>query len=62
MEDFLPRELRKSSMRAVMIEDLDDAALHGSSGRANSVGFNLWHVARQVDWLQPQIARTRGED
>jgi len=45
-----------------VIEDLDDAALRERSGRANSIGFNLWHIARWADWLQAQIAMTRGED
>ncbi len=45
-----------------VIEDIDDAALRARSGRANSVGFNLWHIARWADWLQAQIARTHGED
>ena len=45
-----------------VIEDLDDAALRERSGRANSIGFNLWHIARWADWLQAQIAGTRGED
>src|SRR5439155_3795249 len=44
-----------------VIEDLDDAALHERSGRANSIGFNLWHIARWADWLQAQIGGTRGE-
>ena len=45
-----------------VIEDLDDAALRERSGRSNSVGFNLWHIARWADWLQAQIGGTRGED
>lgn len=45
-----------------VIEDLDDAALRERSGRSNSVGFNLWHIARWADWLQAQIAGTRGLD
>ncbi len=45
-----------------VIEDLDDAALRARTGRSNSVGFNLWHIARWADWLQAQIAGTRGLD
>src|SRR2546425_4164582 len=45
-----------------VIEDLDDAALRERSGRANSIGFNFWHIARWADWLQAQINGTRGED
>src|SRR6267143_126361 len=45
-----------------VIEDLDDAALRERSGRSNSIGFNLWHIARWADWLQSQIAETRGLD
>ena len=45
-----------------VIEDLDDASLRERSGRSNSVGFNLWHIARWADWLQSQIAGTRGLD
>ena len=44
-----------------VIEDLDDAALRERSGRANSIGFNVWHIARWADWLQAQIAGTHGE-
>ena len=43
-----------------VIEDLDDAALRERMGRANSIGFNVWHIARWADWLQTQIAVTRG--
>ena len=45
-----------------VIEDLDEAAFRERSGRANSIGFNFWHIARWADWLQAQISGTRGED
>ena len=45
-----------------VIEDLDDAAFRERTGRANSIGFNFWHIARWADWLQAQIAGTRGLD
>ena len=45
-----------------VIEDLDDAAFRERTGRANSIGFNFWHIARWADWLQAQINGTRGED
>jgi hypothetical protein len=35
----------------------DEAAFHKASGTANSIGFNLWHVARWDDSLFPQMAK-----
>ena len=34
----------------------DEAAFHKAAGTANSIGFNLWHVARWDDSLFPQMA------
>jgi len=34
----------------------DESAFHKAAGTANSIGFNLWHVARWDDSLFPQIA------
>jgi len=33
----------------------DESAFHRPAGTANSIGFNLWHVARWDDSLFPQI-------
>lgn len=35
----------------------DDATVHKAAGTANSIGFNLWHVARWDDSLFPQMAK-----
>lgn len=38
-----------------VVEDLDEAQLAARVGRATSIGFNLWHIARWDDWLQATI-------
>src|SRR3954468_15182300 len=34
----------------------DESTLHKAAGTSNSIGFNLWHVARWDDSLFPQMA------
>src|SRR3954471_4026993 len=34
----------------------EESTLHNAAGTANSIGFNLWHVARWDDSLFPQMA------
>src|ERR1700741_4070139 len=33
----------------------DESAFHKPAGTANSIGFNLWHVARWADSLSPRL-------
>lgn len=63
------RRYRRTHDRLLsVVGDLSDDQLRRRLGRTNSIGFNLWHVARWADHLQsilsvstPELRRRVGE-
>jgi hypothetical protein len=61
MSEFVLEQVRVGYRRTHeaiidVASQVDEGALHRPAGTANSIGFNLWHVARWDDSLFPQMA------